>query len=121
MRPHRGCPRMNSSSRESEGVSMADHIDRSVLPLRRPVFGGVVNRTLAGSRPDWDILSSPRAPEGAPNVLVVLIDDVGFGQPSTFGGAVSTPCLSRLADQGLRYNAFHVTALCSPTRAALLT
>ena len=61
------------------------------------------------------------APEGAPNVLLVLIDDAGFGQPSTFGGAVSTPRMSRLADEGLRYNAFHVTALCSPTRAALLT
>ena len=100
---------------------MADQTDRSALPVRRPKFDGVVNRTLAGSQPDWDILDSPRAPEGAPNVLVVLVDDAGFGQASTFGGAVSTPCMSRLADQGLRYNAFHVTALCSPTRAALLT
>jgi hypothetical protein len=100
---------------------VADHVDRSVLPLRRPAFDGVGNRTLAGSRPDWKILGSAQAPEGAPNVLVVLIDDAGFGQPGTFGGAVSTPCMSRLAEQGLRYNAFHVTALCSPTRAALLT
>jgi len=100
---------------------VTDQADRSALPLRRPAFDGVVNRTLAGSRPDWDILSSPKAPEGAPNVLVVLTDDAGFGQSSTFGGEVSTPALSRLADNGLRYNAFHVTALCSPTRAALLT
>ena len=112
----RSCPRQ-----ESESVVVADQVDRSVLPLRRPAFGGVVNRTLAGSEPDWNILGSPKAPEGAPNVLVVLIDDAGFGQPSTFGGAVSTPTLSRLGDEGLRYNAFHVTALCSPTRAALLT
>src|SRR4051794_41199873 len=105
----------------SEGVIVADKVDRSALPVRRPAFDGVVNRTLSGSRPDWNILGSPRAPEGAPNVLVVLTDDAGFGQPSTFGGPVSTPRLSRLADDGLRYNAFHVTALCSPTRAALLT
>src|SRR3954468_14172298 len=105
----------------SEGVIVADKVDRSALPLRRPAFDGVVNRTLAGSRPDWDILSSPKAPEGAPNVLVVLTDDAGFGQSSTFGGEVSTPALSRLADNGLGYNAFPVTALCSPTRAALLT
>jgi arylsulfatase A-like enzyme len=98
-----------------------DQTDRSVLPIRRPAFSGVVNRTLAGSEPDWGILTGPRAPEGAPNVLVVLIDDAGFGNPSTFGGPVSTPHLTRTADQGLRYNAFHVTALCSPTRAALLT
>ena len=100
---------------------MADQVDRSVHPLRRPAFGGVVNRTLAGSRPDWNILSSPKAPEGAPNVLLVLIDDAGFGKPSTFGGPISTPTFTRLAEDGLRYNAFHVTALCSPTRAALLT
>src|SRR3954470_2338366 len=105
----------------SEGVIVADKVDRSALPVRRPAFDGVVNRTLSGSRPDWNILGSPRAPEGAPNVLVVLTDDAGFGQASTFGGEVSTPALSRLADNGLRYNAFHVTALCSPTRAALLT
>src|SRR3954469_2411289 len=99
---------------------MANQVDRSALPLRRPAFGGVVNRTLAGSRPDWNILASPKAPEGAPNVLVVLVDDAGFGQPSTLGGPISTPCMSRLAADGVRYNAFHVAALCSPTRAALL-
>jgi len=58
---------------------------------------------------------------GAPNVLIILLDDVGFGQASTFGGEISTPTLSRLADQGVSYNAFHTTAICSPTRAALLT
>ena len=95
---------------------MADQVDRSVLPLRRPAFDGVANRTLAGSRPDWDILSGPRAPEGAPNVLVVLVDDAGFGHPSTFGGEVSTPTMSRLAENGLRYNAFHVRR-CARRRA----
>jgi arylsulfatase len=64
---------------------------------------------------------TPKPPEGAPNVLLVLIDDAGFGNPSTFGGPVSTPVMTRVAEQGLRYNRLHVTALCSPTRAALLT
>lgn len=62
-----------------------------------------------------------RAPEGAPNVVVVLLDDVGFGATEAFGGPVQTPALSALADEGLRYNRFHTTAICSPTRAALLT
>jgi arylsulfatase len=63
----------------------------------------------------------PSAPAGAPNVLLVLLDDVGFGHAKTFGGPVNTPTLQRLADEGLRYNRFHTTALCSPSRAALLT
>jgi arylsulfatase A-like enzyme len=63
----------------------------------------------------------PSAPPGAPNVLLVLLDDVGFGHAKTFGGPVNTPTLQRLADEGLRYNRFHTTALCSPSRAALLT
>ena len=60
-------------------------------------------------------------PDGAPNVLLVLIDDAGFGNPSTFGGPISTPNYDRLAAEGLSYNRFHMTALCSPTRAALMT
>ena len=62
-----------------------------------------------------------RAPTGAPNVVIVLLDDVGFGAASTFGGPIETPALERLARSGLRYNRFHTTAICSPTRAALLT
>jgi len=62
-----------------------------------------------------------RIPEDAPNVLIVLIDDVGFGIPETFGGEVRTPTLTKLANEGLRYNAFHTTSICSPTRASLLT
>ena len=61
-------------------------IDRSSLPIRRATSGGVVNRTLAGSQPDWNLIAAPTAPQGAPNVVVVLIDDAGFGNPSTFGG-----------------------------------
>ncbi len=71
--------------------------------------------------PDWNQASHVQPPEGAPNVLLVLIDDAGFGNPSTFGGPIQTPNYTRLAENGLRYNRFHVTALCSPTRAALLT
>ena len=95
--------------------------DRSVLPIRRPPFSGTTNRTLDGSEPDWNQAAQVRPPEGAPNVLVVLIDDAGFGNPSTFGGPIDTPNYTRMAEEGLRYNRFHLTALCSPTRAALLT
>jgi arylsulfatase len=100
---------------------MSDQIDRTVLPLRRAPFSGVANQTLGGSEPDWGLIGHAKPPEGAPNVLVVLIDDAGFGNPSTFGGPIQTPNYQRMADEGLRYNRFHVTAMCSPTRAALLT
>jgi arylsulfatase A-like enzyme len=95
--------------------------DRTKLPIRRAPFDGVVGRTLDGSRPDWNLIGHVQPPEGAPNVLLVLIDDAGFGNPSTFGGPIQTPNYTRIAGAGLRYNRFHVTALCSPTRAALLT
>ena len=96
-------------------------IDRTVLPIRRPAFAGETKRTLEGSVPDWNQAVHPSPPEGAPNVLLVLIDDAGFGNPSTFGGPIETPNYTRMAEEGLRYNRFHVTAVCSPTRAAMLT
>ena len=74
---------------------------------------------VSGSKENW--VKAPVAPKGAPNVVVILLDDVGFAAGSTFGGAVPTPGMDRVAADGLRYNNFHVTALCSPTRAALLT
>ena len=95
--------------------------DRTILPLGDAAFGGVAGRTIAESVPDWTIVMQPRPPEGAPNVLVVLIDDAGFGNPDTFGGPIATPAMTRVRDMGLAYNRFHVTAICSPTRAALLT
>ena len=95
--------------------------DRTVLPIPDPNFGGTAGRTLDTSVADWTINMTPSPPEGAPNVLLVLIDDAGFGNPSTFGGPVSTPSMTRVGEQGLTYNRFHVTAVCSPTRAALLT
>ena len=95
--------------------------DRTVLPIPDRAFGGTMGRTLDQSVPDWSMIPGPQAPEGAPNVLVVLIDDAGFGGPDTFGGPISTPNLTRVQQMGLTYNRFHVTAVCSPTRAALLT
>jgi arylsulfatase len=90
-----------------------------ILPLATPRFRGRVGNTYVDS--EADLIALPTPPAGAPNVLLVLLDDVGFGQASTFGGPANTPTLQRLADEGLRYNRFHTTALCSPTRAALLS
>ena len=82
-----------------------------------PKFGGVIEENAAQSKPWW----APRVvpPKGAPKVLLILTDDVGFGAPSTFGGVIPTPALDRVAKAGLRYINFHTTALCSPTRAEL--
>ncbi|MBD2495217.1 arylsulfatase [Nostoc sp. FACHB-280] len=90
-----------------------------VLPVPFPEFKGKIGITYKESQPDFP--QPITAPAKAPNVLLVILDDVGFGQASTFGGPVETPNLTRLAERGLRYNQFHTTALCSPTRAALLT
>ena len=95
--------------------------DRTVLPIPDRKFGGAIARTMDEAVADWSFIPGPQAPEDAPNVLIVLIDDAGFGGPDTFGGAIRTPNLTRVAEAGLTYNAFHVTAVCSPTRAALLT
>ena len=95
--------------------------DRTVLPVPDKSFGGAFGRTIDDSVADWSIVAQPHAPEGAPNVLIVLIDDAGFGGPDTFGGAIRTPNLTRVQELGITYNGFHVTAVCSPTRAALLT
>ena len=97
----------------------AQEPDRSVLPIAPPPFRGTIGTTYKDSVP-WAVPSIV-APAGAPNVLLVLLDDEGYGQSGTFGGLIPTPTLDRLAAGGLRYTRFHVTALCSPTRAALLT
>lgn len=93
--------------------------DRTKLPIPLPPFEGKIGKTYADSDSKWQ--TPVAAPEGAPNVLVILLDDVGFGQTSTFGGLIPTPNLDKLASQGLRYNRFHTTAICGPSRAALLT
>jgi len=92
---------------------------QEVLPRPLEPFEGHIGRTAKDSQPDFP--EEVHAPEGAPNVLLIMTDDVGFGASSTFGGPVPTPTLDRLAKAGLRYTQFHTTALCSPTRAALLS
>ena len=92
---------------------------QDVLPRPEPPFKGHIGRTVEESTKDFP--QEVKAPKGAPNVLVILTDDVGFGASSTFGGPVPTPTMDRLARDGLRYTQFHTTALCSPTRASLLT
>jgi arylsulfatase A-like enzyme len=99
-----------------EAASPRGHV---VLPPPAPKFDGVIGTTYKDSQ--MGTFPVPKAPDGAPNVLLVVIDDCGFGQWSTFGGQIPTPNLDRLAKTGLRYTRFHTTALCSPTRAALLT
>jgi arylsulfatase A-like enzyme len=94
-------------------------IDGKQLPPPPRQFGGVINERATTSKPYWPPTVVP--PKGAPNVLLIMTDDVGFGAPSTFGGVIPTPALERIANRGLRYTHFHSTALCSPTRAALIT
>ncbi|WP_146525974.1 arylsulfatase [Novipirellula artificiosorum] len=94
-------------------------IDGSQLPAPDPKFGGVIEDDALQSKAWW----APRIvpPKQAPNILLIMTDDSGFGVPSTFGGVIPTPTMDRLAKTGLRYNNIHSTALCSPTRAALIT
>jgi len=92
---------------------------QEVLPRAEQPYKGKIGRTAADSKPDFP--QPLTAPKGAPNVLLILTDDVGFAAASTFGGPIPTPSFDRLAKAGLRYNTFHTTALCSPTRAALIT
>ena len=97
----------------------AQEAARTVLPQPDPPFKGKIGLTPADSVKDFP--KDVTAPKGAPNMLLILTDDVGFGASSTFGGPMPTPTFDRLANAGLRFNQFHTTALCSPTRAALLT
>jgi arylsulfatase len=92
---------------------------QSALPLPDPAFKGKITPNREHSIPYWP--EPPKAQAGAPNIVLILLDDVGFGAASTFGGAAQTPELDKLAASGLRYNEFHVCAMCSPTRASLLT
>jgi arylsulfatase A-like enzyme len=89
------------------------------LPPPDPKFGGVIKEKASESTAWWPPRIVP--PKGAPNILLIMTDDEGFGAPSTFGGVIETPALDRIAKNGLRYTQFHTTSLCSPTRAALIT
>jgi len=84
-------------------------------------FNGVVNVDIRDSVEDWTPFLQPKAPDGAPNVLMIVWDDVGYGAMDVFGGPIETPTMRRIADSGLRYSNFHTTALCSPTRSSMLT
>jgi arylsulfatase A-like enzyme len=99
--------------------SATTSLDGKQLPPLPPQFGGVIKESATDSTPWW----APRVvpPKGAPNVLLIMTDDQGYGVSSTFGGVIPTPAIDRIAQAGLRYTHFHSTALCSPTRAALIT
>ena len=94
-------------------------IDRTALPVAEPKKPTYSELDARNAKPPARF--EVKAPDGAPNVVVILIDDLGFGSPSTFGGPISMPTLDQLASNGLKYNNFHTTALCSPTRMALKT
>ncbi|RKZ16641.1 arylsulfatase [bacterium] len=109
-----------SHASPAEGGAMAaGDLDRTVLPIQPPAHEPVTEMDARNVQLGERFVVQP--PEGAPNVVIVLIDDIGFGATSTFGGAIDTPTFDRLADGGLRFNQFHTTALCSPTRASLLS
>lgn len=108
---------------ETTGTPGSPHatttIDGKQIPAPTPKFAGVIKETALDSKPAWAPSIVP--PKDAPNVLLIITDDSGFGVPSTFGGVIPTPSLDRVANNGLRYNNIHSTALCSPSRAALIT
>ncbi|WP_336980775.1 arylsulfatase [Altererythrobacter fulvus] len=104
------------------GTTLASGLASTATAQTAPAGGGFSPAALAarlGAQPGFP--QQPKAPKGAPNVLIVLLDDVGFAASSAFGGLIPTPNIDKLAEQGVRYNRFHTTAICSPTRAALLT
>ena len=84
-------------------------------------FKGLINVDIRDSKPDWAPFEPPKAPDGAPNVVYIVLDDVGFSAMSCYGGPIPTPNIDRIAADGVRYTQWHTTALCSPTRSCLLT
>ncbi len=118
---------MNKKSRFTTAIAVATGISfapfnvfaDSQLPKPDTGFKGEINTTILNSKPYWP--KRPTAPKGAPNVVIIMTDDVGFSAGSTWGGPINTPIQDKLANRGLRYNQFHTTAVSSPTRAALLT
>ena len=102
-------------------MTQSDDVKRQSLPIPDQPYTGLVTYDAKDPASSFPPIEPLRPPEGAPNVLVILIDDAGFGSSSAFGGPCRTPAIERLAEGGLRYNRFHTTALCSPTRQALLT
>src|ERR1700689_1870002 len=102
-------------------MSSHDDIQRNILPIPDRPRTGLITYDAKDPETKFPPIRQLRPPKGAPNVLIVLIDDAGFGASSAFGGPCQTPNFEKLAANGLSYNRFHTTALCSPTRQALLT
>jgi arylsulfatase A-like enzyme len=113
------CNQPQTQSDTTEANTSPDDLDRTVLPIREPSYAE--DTTLDARDAKAPVRFEVKAPAKAPNVVIVLIDDQGFGVSSAFGGPVNEPTLDKLAANGLKYNRFHTTALCSPTRVALLT
>jgi arylsulfatase A-like enzyme len=114
---------LTARAQQTTGVpcstSTTTTVDGKYVPSPPPDFGGVINLSATDSKPCWPAKLVP--PKGAPNVLLIMTDDQGYGVSGTFGGVIPTPSMDRIAKMGLRYTQFHSTALCSPTRASLIT
>ncbi|MGP8026437.1 MAG: sulfatase-like hydrolase/transferase [Acidocella sp.] len=102
-------------------MSKEDTKHRAHLPIQNTARRGLITYDAKDPDTKFPPIEQLRPPEGAPNVLIILLDDAGFGSASAFGGPCQTPNAEKLAADGLKYNRFHTTALCSPTRQALLT
>jgi len=112
-----GC--QQSQNQDVSSSDNSDQLDRTILPIQPPKVKAITEMDARNvEKPD---LFEVEAPKGAPNIVLVMIDDIGFGATSTFGGAIETPTFDRLGNNGLKFNQFHTTALCSPTRASLLS
>jgi arylsulfatase A-like enzyme len=109
----------SGSLAQTSPAAQAVGMDRTVLPIAEPQYPPITTFDARNATPPPRF--EVKAPANAPNVLIILLDDMGFGQSSAFGGPVNMPTIDALAREGLRYNEFHTTAICSPTRAALLT
>jgi arylsulfatase len=118
--PLLGCASSKSNAEEGHApAAKSGELDRTTLPIVGPTYPPITELDARNAKapPRFEV----KPPKGAPNVVIVLIDDIGFGHSSAFGGPIRMPTLEKLAQSGLKYNRFHTTALCSPTRVALLT
>ena len=109
-----------SNENKNSPPSTEEHATGDVLPFPPVPSASIAGETLAESE-HVRRAQANHLPKGAPNILIILMDDVGFGTASTFGGEINTPTLTRIYNEGIAYNEFHTTSICSPTRAALLT
>src|SRR3954453_5646055 len=119
MRTAAAAAAFGTTARRAPPRAASQRISRSLV-MSKP-FKGKINVDIRDSVPDWSPFEPPRAPDGAPNVIYAVLDDVGFSALSCYGGPIETPNIERLAESGVRYTQWHTTALCSPTRSCLLT